>query len=100
MSAMIAGFRLEQFTLKQPELVLRVQAAIEGDEDEILIYRGFSSSLMHPTAADPDVPVLPENAEITAIDIMVGPYNPAVPQYLHRELPWADMLPLLEAAGV
>ncbi|MBW4482666.1 MAG: hypothetical protein KME14_08995 [Tildeniella torsiva UHER 1998/13D] len=97
---MIAGFRLEQFTLKQPELVLRVQAAIAGEEDEILIYRGFSSSLMRPTAADPEVPVLPENADIAAIDIMVGPYNPADPQYLHRGLSWADMLPLLEAAGV
>ncbi|MBD2111485.1 MULTISPECIES: hypothetical protein [Cyanophyceae] len=97
---MAPGFRLEQFTLRHPQLVLLVRAAIDGEADEVLIFRGFSSSLMHPTAADPDVPVLPENAEITAIDIMVGPYNPTAPQYLHRELPWAEMLPLLEAAGV
>lgn len=97
---MIPGLRLEQFTLRYPQLVLLVQAIVDGEADEVLIFRGFSSSLMHPTAADPDVPVLPENAEITAIDIMVGPYNPAAPQYLHREIPWTDMLPLLEAAGV
>lgn len=97
---MIPGFRLEQFTLKQPQLVLLVRANVDGEADEVLIFRGFSSSLMHPTAADPEVPVLPENAEIVAIDIMVGPYNPTTPQYLHRELPWADMLPLLEAAGI
>lgn len=97
---MTPGFRLEQFTLKQPQLVLLVRADVDGEADEVLIFRGFSSSLMHPTAADPEVPVLPETAQIAAIDIMVGPYNPAAPQYLHRGLPWADMLPLLEAAGV
>ncbi|MBW4461634.1 MAG: hypothetical protein KME47_15545 [Nodosilinea sp. WJT8-NPBG4] len=97
---MIPGFRLEQYTLRRPQLVLLVQAVVDGEADEVLIFRGFSSSLMHPTAADPDVPVLPENADIKAIDIMAGPYNPAAPQYLHQGLTWADMLPLLEAAGV
>ncbi|MBD1873221.1 hypothetical protein H6F75_06985 [Nodosilinea sp. FACHB-131] len=97
---MIPGFRLEQFTLRRPQLVLLVQAVVEGEADEVLIFRGFSSSLMHPTAADPDVPVLPGNAVIKTIDIMAGPYNPATPQYLHRGLAWTDVLPLLEAAGV
>ncbi|HSM80338.1 MAG TPA: hypothetical protein VLS96_01570 [Nodosilinea sp.] len=100
MSAMTAGFRLEQFTLRQPQIVLLVQAAVDGEEDAVLIFRGFSSSLMRPTAADPEVPVLPETAEIRAVDIMVGPYNPSAPQYLHRGLAWADMLPILEGAGV
>ncbi|MBE9158993.1 hypothetical protein IQ265_19445 [Nodosilinea sp. LEGE 06152] len=97
---MTPGFRLEQFTLRRPQLVLLVKAVIDGQEDEVLIFRGFSSSLMHPTAADPDVPVLPEAAEIEAIDIMVGPYNPTAPQYLQRGLSWDDMLPLLEDMGV
>ncbi|MBD1916990.1 MULTISPECIES: hypothetical protein [Cyanophyceae] len=97
---MIPGFRLEQFTLRHPQLVLLVQAVVDGEADEVLIFRGFSSSLMHPTAADPEVPVLPKNADIRVIDIMVGPYNPAAPQYLHRGLAWADMVPLLESAGV
>ncbi|PSR13870.1 hypothetical protein C8255_24860 [filamentous cyanobacterium CCP3] len=98
--AMSPGLRLEQYTLNRPELVLLVRAVIDGEEDEVLIYRGFSSSLVHPTAADPEVPVLPENAEIQAIDIMAGPYNPTAPQYLQRGLSWADMLPLLEDMGV
>jgi len=99
-AAMIPGLRLEQYTLRQPQLVLLVRAVIEGEADEVLIYRGFSSSLMRPTAADPEVPVLPENAEIEAIDVMVGPYNPAAPQYLHRGLSWGDLLAILEELGI
>ncbi|MGB3310270.1 MAG: hypothetical protein WBG32_00950 [Nodosilinea sp.] len=94
------GFRLEQYTLRRPQLVLLVKAVIDGQEDEVLIFRGFSSSLMHPTAADPEISVLPETAEIQAIDIMAGPYTPTAPQYLQRGLSWADMLPLLEDMGV
>jgi hypothetical protein len=97
---MTPGFRLEQYTLRRPQLVLLVRAVIDGQEDEVLIFRGFSSSLMHPTAADPDVPVLPESAEIEAIDIMAGPYNPTAPRYLQRGLAWEDMVPLLEDMGV
>jgi hypothetical protein len=97
---MTPGFRLEQYTLRRPELVLLVKAVINGQEDEVLIFRGFSSSLMHPTAADPEVPVLPEAAEIETIDIMAGPYNPTAPRYLQRGLSWGDMLPLLKDMGV
>lgn len=97
---MTPEFRLEQYTLKQPQLVVLVSAIVEGEADAVMIYRGFSSSLMRPTAADPEVPVLPETAEIQAIDVMVGPYNPAAPQYLHQGLSWADMLPIIENAGV
>ncbi|MGB3199467.1 MAG: hypothetical protein WBA99_01105 [Nodosilinea sp.] len=97
---MTSGLRLEQFTLRQPSLVLLVRAVVDGEADEVLIYRGFSSSLVRPTAADPEVPVLPETAEIESIDIMAGPYKPASPQYLQRGLCWADMLPLLEDMGV
>lgn len=98
-TAMTPGLRLEQFTLRQPSLVVLVRAVVEGEADEVLIYRGFSSSLMRPTAADPEVPVLPENAAIETIDVMVGPYNPAAPQYLHQGLSWADMLPMLGELG-
>ncbi|MGB3136727.1 MAG: hypothetical protein WBG38_10280 [Nodosilinea sp.] len=97
---MLPGLRLEQYTLRYPQLVLLVRATVCDQEDEVLIFRGFSSSLVHPTAADPEVPVLPETAAIEAIDIMAGPYNPAAPQYLHQGLAWADMLPLLEEAGL
>jgi hypothetical protein len=97
---MTTEFRLEQFTLKQPQLVLLVQAMVDGEADEVLIYRGFSSSLVRPTAADPEVPVLPEDAEICAIDVMVGPYNPSAPQYLHRGLTWEQMSAILADLGL
>ena len=76
---MSPGLRMEQYTLKRPEQVLLVHALVDGEEDEIVIFRGFSSSLVRPTAFDPDVPVLPENAEIQSIDILMGPYTPDNP---------------------
>jgi hypothetical protein len=97
---MAPGFRLEQYTLRHPQAVLRVQARVTGEMDEILIFRGFSSSLVRPTAFDPDVPVLPEDATIDSIDILAGPYNPDQPRYLHQGLSWEEMQGFLEAAGV
>lgn len=97
---MTPGFRLEQYTLRYPQAVLRVAARVAGEPDEILIFRGFSSSLVRPTAFDPDVPVLPDDAAIETIDILAGPYNPDQPRYLHRGLSWDEMLSFLEAAGV
>ena len=43
---------------------------------ELLIFRGFSSSVTHPTAFDPDRPALPEGAEITSAELLAGPLNP------------------------
>ncbi|NJN22693.1 MAG: hypothetical protein HC812_17865, partial [Leptolyngbya sp. RL_3_1] len=68
--------RLETYTQDHPQEVLLVRAAIAGEPAEILVFRGFSSSLTGPTAFDPDVPVLPPTAEITAIDRLQAPYNP------------------------
>ncbi|MFW6359285.1 MAG: hypothetical protein ACOC0N_08770 [Chroococcales cyanobacterium] len=83
--------RLEQYTLKHPQEVLIVTAEIEGEMDQIAIFKGFSSSLMQPTAFDPDVPVLPESAKIMSIDRVVSPYNPDSPQYLEKGLTWETM---------
>ncbi|MEB3883337.1 hypothetical protein [Lyngbya sp. CCY1209] len=92
--------RLEQYTEKNPREVLLVRAEIDGEPDEIAIFKGFSSSLMRATAFDPDVPVLPDDATILEIDRLVGPYNPASPQYIERGLSWETIQPLLSAAGV
>jgi hypothetical protein len=92
--------RLEQYTEKNPREVLIVRAEIDGEPDEIAIFKGFSSSLMRPTAFDPDVPVLPDDATILEIDRLAGPYNPANPQYIQRGLNWETIQPLLSAAGV
>jgi hypothetical protein len=92
-----AGKRLEQYTLTHPKEVLLVKVEIEGEPDEISIFKGFSSSLMRATNFDPDVPVLPEGALIQAIDRLLSPYNPAQPHFIQQNLSWADFLVLLES---
>ncbi|EKV01946.1 hypothetical protein D0962_11185 [Leptolyngbyaceae cyanobacterium CCMR0082] len=82
--------QLEQYTLQNLQEVLLVTVEIDGEIDEILVFRGFSSSLMRPTAADPDVPVLPDDAVITTIDRLASPYQPDCPNYLERQISWAD----------
>lgn len=85
------GLRMEQYTLKHPQEVLLVTATVDGKPDQVAIFRGFSSSLMRPTAFDPEIPVLPEDCEIVAIDRLRGPFNPAQPQYIEQGISWATM---------
>lgn len=92
--------RLEQYTLKRPQEVLLVRAEIAGEPEEVVIFRGFSSSLTRPTDPDPDVPVLPESARIIAIDRLRSPYDPEHPQYLETGLTIAAMTALLIEMGV
>ncbi|HEY9844692.1 MAG TPA: hypothetical protein V6D03_00680 [Candidatus Caenarcaniphilales bacterium] len=94
------GYRLEQYTAKRPREVLLVKAEIEGQLDQIAIFKGYSSSLMRPTAFDLDIPVLPDTAKIITIDRLEGPYNPNQPRYLQQGLTWDDFQPLLADTGV
>ncbi|MEM8614600.1 MAG: hypothetical protein AAGF93_21490 [Cyanobacteria bacterium P01_H01_bin.105] len=82
--------RLEQYTIQNPQEVLLVTAEISGELDEILIFRGFSSSLVRPTASDPDVSVLPDDAVIMTIDRLASPYQPDAPNYLERQISWSE----------
>ncbi|MFN9645429.1 MAG: hypothetical protein ACK6BG_10020 [Cyanobacteriota bacterium] len=43
---------------------------------ELLLFRGFSSSVTHATAFDPDRPALPEGAVVTSAELLAGPLNP------------------------
>lgn len=92
--------RLEQYTAKRPHEVLIVRAEIDGELDEIAIFKGFSSSLTRQTAFDPDVPILPEGANIISIDRVASPYNPESPRYIQQGLTWELIQPLLSDAGV
>ncbi|ASC71148.1 uncharacterized protein XM38_020980 [Halomicronema hongdechloris C2206] len=94
------GKRLEDYTLKHPQEVLLVTADIDGATDEIVIFRGFSSSLVRPTAANPEVPVIPVDAKIRCIDRLQGPYTPDNPQYLERNLTWEAFQARLSASGI
>jgi hypothetical protein len=93
-------WRLEQYTLKRREEVLLVTAKIDEDLDQIMVFKGFSSSLMRPTAFDPDIPVLPENAVIIRIDRLQSPYIPDHPRYIQQELSWQEMRSHLEEVDV
>jgi hypothetical protein len=92
--------RLEQYTIKRPEEVLLVKVEIADEEDQIAIFKGFSSSLMRSTNFDPDVPVLSDEAEIISIDRIASPYTPEAPRYIQRGISWEQMEALLLAVGV
>lgn len=92
--------RLERYSTKRPQEVLILTVEIEGEADQIAIFKGFSSSLMRPTAYDPDVPVLPNDAKIISIDRVASPYNPAAPRYIQQRITWEAIQPLLSEVGV
>lgn len=92
--------RLEQYTAKRPQEVLILSVEIAEEEDQIAIFKGFSSSLTRPTAFDPDVPVLPDEAKIIKIDRVASPYNPETPRYIQQGLSWDNMQVLLSEVGV
>ncbi|MFW9259363.1 hypothetical protein A4S05_35175 [Nostoc sp. KVJ20] len=94
------GKRLEQYTAKRPQEVLLVTVEIVGEQDTIAVFKGFSSSLMRPTAFDADVPVLPDGANILNIDRVASPYNPETPRYIQQGLSWEAMEALLSEVGV
>ncbi|MEH2307330.1 DUF7734 family protein [Nostoc sp.] len=94
------GKRLEQYTAKRPKEVLIVIVEIADEEDTIAIFKGFSSSLMRPTAFDADVPVLPDGANILNIDRVASPYNPEAPRYIQQGISWEAMETLLSEVGV
>lgn len=92
--------RLEQYTLKRPQEVLLLHSLWEGEADEIVVYKGFSSSLVHSTAFDPEIPLLSENADIISIDRLKSPYDPHSPAYIEQGLRWEEMEQLLLDLGI
>lgn len=94
------GKRLEQYTSRRLQEVLIVNAEVAGEPDQIAIFRGYSSSLMRPTASDLNVPVLPDNAKIISIERVTSPYNPEAPHYIQQGLTWETIQPLLLEVGV
>jgi hypothetical protein len=78
--------RLEELSRLRPDRVVRLSgelpAAAGWEPFELLIFRGFSSSISHPTAFDPDQPALPPQARVAAAELLQGPLNPAAEQRL------------------
>ena len=78
---------LEEISRSRPDRVLRLRGELPGESGglepfELLIFRGFSSSVSHPTAFDPDQPALPETALIVSAELLQGPLNPMAEQQL------------------
>ena len=92
--------RLEQYTLQVPQEVLLVTLETDGQPDRVVIFKGFSSSLMNPTAYDPDVPVIGDRARILSVDRLRSPYYPDNPQIIQQGLTWPEMEQILEEKGL
>ncbi len=87
--------QLEQYSQHHPHEILLVTIQYNEQRDQIMIYKGFSSSLMNSTEFNPDIPILPEEATIIRIDRLKSPYNSQNPQYLEQGLTWETMQPRL-----
>ena len=78
--------QLEEISRGRADRVLRLRGALPvptGCEPfELLIFRGFSSSVSHPTGFDPDQPLLPDGAQIEQAELLQGPLNPQAEQCL------------------
>ena len=84
------GQQLEIYSSKHPQEVLLVKLKIDDELDEVMIFKGFSSSLMRSTAFDPDVPVISDRAEILTIDRLAAPHKPNQPNYLQQGITWKE----------
>ena len=79
---------IESISRAHPDRVVRLLGSVStamliGVEPlELIIYRGFSSCITHPTAFDPDRSVLPEGAVIDRAFLLQGPLNPACEEVL------------------
>ena len=84
---------LESISRDRPDRALRLQGRMgDGEALEVVIFRGFSSSLTHPTAFDPDQPLLPSEAKIESAVLLQAPLNPAEEQVLAGPRPAQDFL--------
>jgi len=92
--------RLELYSEKKPTEVLKVNIQINDEEGEILIFRGFSSYLSQATPYDPDVCLIPEQADIVSIDFLESPYDPINPKYIQKGLSWSQVEELFRQINV
>lgn len=87
---------LESISRGCSDRLLRLQGLLPGPEGpepfELLIYRGISSSLTHPTAFDPDQPALPDGALVEAVTLLRAPLHPGAPEVLAGPAPLEQFL--------
>ncbi|XP_043705742.1 uncharacterized protein LOC122655585 [Telopea speciosissima] len=81
---------LESYSESTRNEVLLVRAMLDDQEEEVLIFKGFSSCLSYRTSPDPSQSVLPARAVIKSIDRIKGPYNPSNVEYIEKDITWED----------
>ncbi|KAI8560736.1 hypothetical protein RHMOL_Rhmol04G0279600 [Rhododendron molle] len=79
---------LEFYSQSARDEALMVRALVDEEEAEVLIFRGFSSSLSYRTSPDPSRSILPARAVIKSIDRVRGPFDPSNIEYLEKGLTW------------
>ncbi|KAI3889628.1 hypothetical protein MKX03_007650 [Papaver bracteatum] len=77
---------LESYSESKRNEALLVTAMVDGQEEEVLIFKGFSSCLSYSTSPDPSRSILPERAVIQSIDIIKGPFDPSNIEYIEKGL--------------
>jgi hypothetical protein len=95
------NLRLEQYTLKRRQEVLIVNLkTASGESDRVMIFAGFSSSLMRATDFDPDVPIIAADSTIISIDRLTSPYDPNNPEYIESGLTIEAMENILQKLDI
>ncbi|RWR76241.1 hypothetical protein CKAN_00467400 [Cinnamomum micranthum f. kanehirae] len=79
---------IESYTELAQDEVLLVRAMVDGQEEEVMVFKGFSSALSYRTSPDPSRSVLPARAVIKSIDRIKGPFDPSNIEYLEKDLAW------------
>ncbi|KAI3946502.1 hypothetical protein MKX01_017718 [Papaver californicum] len=77
---------LESYSESARSEALLVTAMVDGQEEEVLIFKGFSSCLSYRTSPDPSRSILPERAVIKSIDRIRGPFDPSNIEYIEKGL--------------
>ncbi|XP_044491060.1 uncharacterized protein LOC123215068 [Mangifera indica] len=86
---------LEIYTQSARGEALLVKALVDEREEEVLIFRGFSSSLSGRTSPDPSKSVVPARAVIKSIDRIKGPFDPSNIEYIEKHIQWKAFKPRL-----
>ncbi|PIA50736.1 hypothetical protein AQUCO_01200161v1 [Aquilegia coerulea] len=79
---------LESYSESARNEALLVRAMVDEQQEEILIFKGFSSCLSYSTSPDPSKSILPARAVITSIDRIIGPFDPTNIEYIEKGLTW------------
>jgi hypothetical protein len=91
---------LEKYSEQHPQEVLQIDVETEGEKDTVLIFRGFSSSLVRATPADLNEPVIRPGTRLVRLDRLRSPLNPIAPEIIEADLPIPELIQRLQAEGI